>query len=42
MSTRRYAPFQYTAEGKEVMERLWQETLAEFSFVDVDGILKSL
>ncbi|KAK4948642.1 hypothetical protein LTR10_012646 [Elasticomyces elasticus] len=37
-----YAPFQYTAKGKEVMERLWQETLEEFSFVDVNGILKSL
>lgn len=37
-----YAPFQYTPEGKEVMQRLWQETLTEFSFVDMDGIIKSL
>ena len=37
-----YAPFQYTLDGKEVMTRLWQETLNELKFVDVDGILNSL
>ncbi|CAM1509474.1 Fc.00g032130.m01.CDS01 [Cosmosporella sp. VM-42] len=37
-----YAPFQYTSEGKEVMERLWQETVNEFNFIDVNDILKSL
>ncbi|EON98872.1 putative short-chain dehydrogenase reductase family protein [Phaeoacremonium minimum UCRPA7] len=37
-----YAPIQYTPEGKTIMDRLWQETLSEFSFVDVNGLLKSL
>ncbi|KAH8653873.1 hypothetical protein BX600DRAFT_501388 [Xylariales sp. PMI_506] len=37
-----YAPFQYTPEGKKVMEILWEETIKEFNFVDVNGILKSL
>ncbi|EXJ66963.1 uncharacterized protein A1O5_09609 [Cladophialophora psammophila CBS 110553] len=37
-----YAPFQYTLEGKIIMERLWQETLSEFNFIDVNGILKFL
>ncbi|OQV02388.1 hypothetical protein CLAIMM_07593 [Cladophialophora immunda] len=37
-----YAPFEYTPEGKTVMERLWQETIHEFNFVDTMGILKSL
>ncbi|KEF57425.1 uncharacterized protein A1O9_05342 [Exophiala aquamarina CBS 119918] len=37
-----YAPFQYTPEGKVVMERLWEETLNEFNFLDVKGVLKSL
>ncbi|KIX93966.1 uncharacterized protein Z520_10303 [Fonsecaea multimorphosa CBS 102226] len=37
-----YAPFQYTPKGKEVMERLWQETINEFSFIDTMSILKSL
>ncbi|KAF2002142.1 NAD(P)-binding protein [Amniculicola lignicola CBS 123094] len=38
-----YAPFQYTPEGKEVMDRLWRETLEEFNLIGVDanGILKS-
>lgn len=40
--SRRYAPFQYTPDGQEVMERLWKETWDEFSFVEVNGILESL
>ncbi|KAL7941239.1 hypothetical protein V8C42DRAFT_335720 [Trichoderma barbatum] len=37
-----YAPIQYTAGGKEIMNRLWEETLKEFKFIDVHGILGSL
>ncbi|KAL6809784.1 hypothetical protein V8C40DRAFT_259101 [Trichoderma camerunense] len=37
-----YAPFQYTAKGKEIMKRLWEETLNEFKFIDVNSILGSL
>ncbi|UKZ74760.1 hypothetical protein TrVFT333_002430 [Trichoderma virens FT-333] len=34
-----YAPFQYTAEGKIIMNRLWEETLKEFNFIDTNSIL---
>ncbi|KAL7904445.1 hypothetical protein GGI35DRAFT_489804 [Trichoderma velutinum] len=37
-----YAPFQYTAAGKELMKRLWEETLNELNFIDVNGIIGSL
>ncbi|KAM0286565.1 hypothetical protein ACHAQK_009209 [Fusarium lateritium] len=37
-----YTKFLYTAEGKAFAEKLWYETLKEFSFVDVNGILNSL
>ncbi|KAM0814139.1 putative Short-chain dehydrogenase/reductase family protein [Seiridium cardinale] len=37
-----YAPFQYTHGGLKVMHRLWQETVDEFSFIDVNNILESL
>ncbi|KAJ5587587.1 uncharacterized protein N7459_003352 [Penicillium hispanicum] len=37
-----YHSLQYTPEGKELMEQLWEETLNEFSFIDVNAILKSL
>ncbi|CRG90673.1 short-chain dehydrogenase/reductase family protein, putative [Talaromyces islandicus] len=32
----------YTADGKQITENLWQETMAELSFADVQGILDSL
>jgi hypothetical protein len=32
----------YTPEGKQATERLWQETIAELSFADVQGILDSM
>jgi len=32
----------YTPEGKQIIERLWQETVEELSFADVQGILDSL
>ncbi|KAJ5605629.1 hypothetical protein N7510_008410 [Penicillium lagena] len=37
-----YPSLLYTEEGKKIMERLWEETLEEFSFVDVNAILQSL
>ncbi|KAJ5815555.1 hypothetical protein N7474_007332 [Penicillium riverlandense] len=37
-----YPSLLYTEDGKNIMERLWEETLEEFSFVDVNGILKFL
>jgi hypothetical protein len=37
-----YTKFLYTAEGKAFADKLWYETLKEFSFVDVNGILNSL
>ncbi|KIH86461.1 short-chain dehydrogenase/reductase family protein [Sporothrix brasiliensis 5110] len=39
---RPFADFAYTAKGKENMEVLWQETLAEFKFAGVEDILASL
>jgi hypothetical protein len=38
----RYAPFQYTKEGQDVMERLWGETIKELGPLGVSDILKSL
>jgi hypothetical protein len=32
----------YTPEGKEVMGRLWEETMEGFSSFNVDTILRSL
>ena len=37
-----YAPFEYSAEGKQVMEQLWTETLGEFEFANAEQIIKSL
>ncbi|CAK7205283.1 hypothetical protein SEUCBS139899_008052 [Sporothrix eucalyptigena] len=39
---RPFAKFAYTAKGKENIEVLWQETLEEFKFANVESILKSL
>jgi hypothetical protein len=38
----RFAAMLHTAEGKQVMERLWEETLEEFSFAGVREILNSM
>jgi hypothetical protein len=32
----------YTVEGENIKERLWQETLEELRFVNVNGLLESL
>ncbi|KAH8807293.1 hypothetical protein F5884DRAFT_856877 [Xylogone sp. PMI_703] len=32
----------YTTEGKTVIERLWQETMNEFAFANVRGIIESM
>ncbi|CAI7650702.1 unnamed protein product [Penicillium pancosmium] len=37
-----YPPLLYTVEGENIKERLWQETLEELRFVNVNGILESL
>ncbi|KAJ5128781.1 hypothetical protein N7448_002494 [Penicillium atrosanguineum] len=37
-----YPSFMYSPEGKEVMGRLWDETMKEFSSFDVDATLKFL
>ncbi|OOQ84859.1 putative short-chain dehydrogenase/reductase family protein [Penicillium brasilianum] len=37
-----YAPFEYTSEGHEVMERLWKETIEELGPMGVGRILESL
>lgn len=42
MIQNRYAPFQYTTQGQEVMARLWEETLQELGPLGVSDILKSL
>ncbi|CAK7265427.1 hypothetical protein SEPCBS57363_001578 [Sporothrix epigloea] len=39
---RPFAIFAYTQKGKENIELLWKETLEEFEFADVQGILASL
>jgi hypothetical protein len=38
----RYANILYEPKGKALVERLWSETLEEFSFVDIEGILNSI
>ncbi|KAI2610564.1 NAD(P)-binding protein [Hypoxylon sp. NC1633] len=37
-----FAGLLYTPEGKQVIDRLWQETIAELSFAGVQGILDGL
>ncbi len=32
----------YTLEGKEIIERVWEETLAEFEFAGVRQIVDSM
>jgi hypothetical protein len=36
------APIVYTTEGSKISEKLWKETMAEFSFAGVEDILKEL
>ncbi|GAP85196.1 putative short-chain dehydrogenase reductase family protein [Rosellinia necatrix] len=36
------APIIYTENGKKIREQLWKETMAEFSFVDAENILKDV
>ncbi|KAF2167174.1 hypothetical protein M409DRAFT_22603 [Zasmidium cellare ATCC 36951] len=36
-----FVPFLYTPEGKELMERLWEETMAELAFAGPNEILSS-
>ena len=39
---RRFAAFLYTLEGKVVIERAWEETLAELNFAGVRKILDDM
>jgi hypothetical protein len=32
----------YTPEGKQIIDRLWEETIAELNFADVQGILDGM
>lgn len=36
------APILYTEEGEEVSKHLWNETMAELAFANVEGIIKSV
>jgi hypothetical protein len=38
----RFPSLMYTAHGKDTIERLWQETLNEFDFVGIRGILEAM
>lgn len=38
----RLAAILYTPEGKEIIDQLWEETLAEFSFAHIPELLRSL
>jgi hypothetical protein len=38
----RFVGLLYTPEGKEIAEKLWQETVAELAYADMQGILDSL
>ena len=33
-------PILYTDEGKEICRVLWEETMAEFAFAGVEGIVR--
>jgi hypothetical protein len=36
------APLVYSSEGQEIGDQLWEETMAELSFAQVDRILKEI
>jgi hypothetical protein len=38
----RFAPFLYTPNGVELVEKLWEETMVELEFVKPQSILSSL
>lgn len=38
----RFNSILYTSEGKELIEKVWQETMGELSFADVRGIVSSM
>lgn len=40
--THRYAALVYGKSGKEIANKIWEETLQELSFADVRGILDRL
>lgn len=38
----RFVQLMYTPEGKRIIEKLWQETLEELRFANVQGILEDM
>lgn len=38
----RFVPIMYTIEGKKIVEKLWEETMQELSFANVQGILNDM
>lgn len=36
------APLVYSVEGKDITEQLWNETIEEFSFAQVDSIIRDI
>lgn len=38
----RFATIVYGDDGRKTMERLWQETVEEFDFVDVEKVLATM
>lgn len=38
----RWPPMMYTEEGRRLGERLWDETMAELRFAEIEELLKGL
>lgn len=38
----RFAPIVYTAEGRQMAQRLWKETMSELSFAGVEDVIEAL
>ncbi|KAK6358863.1 hypothetical protein TWF696_000043 [Orbilia brochopaga] len=39
---RPFPPFLYKQEGRDAMDKLWGETMAEWSFADIKGVLEQM
>ena len=40
--TRRFASVLYTPEGQKLIDKVWNETLAELSFANVEAIVRGM
>ena len=38
----RFNAMLYTPEGQKIADRLWEETMRELAFADVEGVLKGM